>query len=155
MTEKMCLPFLKKYSGEEMKQAFYNRRLTAFIQNEIYNQDKKAIEKEWKLGTLHREWDNLLQKKRIRVLAPRDHLKTFYFSVCYSILKASQNGDIEIYIFSKTGKQAVKILKQIKKIVQNTPKLKWLSEGVLVDFWTKSEVCFSNGTTIYAQGYGS
>ena len=107
------------------------------------------------MGTLHREWDDFLKEPRIRVLAPRDHLKTFYWSICYPILRAMVQGDIEIYIFSHTEKQAKKILAQIKKIVKNTPSLKWLSEGSDVDFWTKTEICFSNGTIIYAQGYGT
>jgi len=137
----------------QLREVLYRRYLTRFIEDQIYPYDDEAVRNDWKLGSLHREWDNLLQKKKIRILAPRDHLKSFYFSIAYALMRVRFIPDDEIYIFSKTDRQAVKILDKIKRIVKKNPELDFLSKGAGVDFWNKTELRFSNGATIYAQGY--
>jgi predicted phage terminase large subunit-like protein len=134
---------------------FYRWKLSAFIQEQLYAYDNEAIKNEWRLGALHREWDKYLNKLRVRILAPRDHLKTFYFSISYPICRVRFNPNDEIYIFSKTDRQAVKILDSIKRVIRRTPFLLDLAEGGGVDFWNKTELRCSNGATIYAQGFFS
>ena len=137
-----------------MREVAYQSSLPFFIEEEIYGYDVAAKAELWKLGKLHHEWNELLQEKRICIKAPRDHLKTFFFSESYPIRRLKYNRDDEIQIFSKTDKLAVRILDKIKKRIQKSPNLKYLS-GHGADFWSKTEIRCSNGATIYAQGFGS
>jgi len=132
----------------------YHDDLCFFIKEEIYKHDLDATKNKWKLGKLHQEWNNFLNEKRICVKAPRDHLKTFFFSESYPIKRLKYNHDDEIQIFSKTDKLAVRILDKIKKRIQRNPNLRYLA-GHGADFWSKTEIRCSNGATIYAQGFGS
>lgn len=140
---------------DEVKRRVYKDDLIFFIKNEIYQYDHEAKEKDFKLGTLHEEWNDLIwNSARLRVLAPRDHLKTTFFSLAYSALRCKLNPDDLIYIFSKTDQQAVKILDTIKKIIKKSSFLKGLA-GAGAEFWNKTEIRCSNGSTVYAQGYFS
>lgn len=139
----------------EVKGKVYRDDLIFFIKNEIYQYEKEAIEKGFKLGSLHEEWNDLIwSSQRLRILAPRDHLKTTFFSIAYLALRLRLHSDDLIYIFSKTDQQAVKILDQVKKIIKRSPFLKQLS-GAGAEFWNKTEIRCSNGATVYAQGYFS
>jgi len=144
---------LAKIPKSELDEARYRFNLSDFIAEQIYPYEPDG--KDWKLGDLHKEWDLLLSKTRLRILAPRDHLKTFYFSICYPLLRLHYVPDDEIYIFSKTDKQAVKILDRIKKTIYRSPFLEDLGKGKGVDFWNKTELRCGNGSTIYAQGFWS
>ncbi len=137
-----------------MREVAYQSSLPFFIEEEIYGYDAVAKAELWKLGKLHHEWNELLQEKRICIKAPRDHLKTFFFSESYPIRRLKYNRDDEIQIFSKTDKLAVRILDKIKRRIQKSPNLKYLA-GHGADFWSKTEIRCSNGATIYAQGFGS
>lgn len=143
-----------KSSEEEMREATYKYSLPFFIEEEIYGYDATAKVEGWKLGQLHHEWNEFLHEKRICIKAPRDHLKTFFFSESYPIKRLRYNYDDEIQIFSKTDKLAVRILDKIKKRIKRNPNLNYLS-GRGADFWSKTEIRCSNGATVYAQGFGS
>jgi len=129
--------------------------LKAFIEEVLYPADHQALEHGWRLGKLHDEWNDLVAFPRLRILAPRDHLKTYFFSTAYPLQRIRFKPMDEIYIFSKTDKQAVKLLDNIKRTVRQTPYLRPLSKGAGVDFWNKTEMRCSNGATIYAQGFWS
>lgn len=145
---------LLRCSENEIREVAYQSNLPFFIEEEIYKYDIDAKLEKWKLGKLHQEWNDFLNEKRICIKAPRDHLKTFFFSECYPIKRLRYNRDDEIQIFSKTDKLAVRILDKIKKRIQKSPNLKYLS-GKGADFWSKTEIRCSNGATIYAQGFSS
>ncbi len=133
----------------------YRDDLVFFIQEELYAYDPEAKEKKFHLGKLHDEWNDLIWKSpRLRILAPRDHLKTTFFSIAYSALRCRLNEDELIYIFSKTDQQAVRILDSVKKIIRRSPYLQELT-GAGAEFWNKTEIRCANGATVYAQGYFS
>jgi predicted phage terminase large subunit-like protein len=133
----------------ELKEIIYKFDLNYFIEQIIYSEEEK--QKGWRLGKLHQEWQGLLKHKRLRILAPRGHLKTSFFSIGYLIQRLKFNPDDEIYIFSKTDTQAVKILDKIKQLINKRDFLKDLTrEGS--EFWNKTQIRCSNGATVYAQG---
>jgi predicted phage terminase large subunit-like protein len=132
----------------------YQDDLCFFIKEEIYNHDPEATKAKWKLGKLHREWNDFLKNSRICIKAPRDHLKTFFFSESYPVRRMKYNPDDEIQIFSKTDKLAIRILDKIKKRILKNPNLEYLG-GRGADFWSKTEIRCSNGATIHAQGFWS
>jgi len=147
---------LTSQTASDIQEAIYKYKLTSFIENEIYPFYPQALSNQWRLGALHREWDKLVvDHDRIRILAPRDHLKTFYFSVAYLLYRLKHIEGDEIYLFSKTDKQAIKILDMIKRAIRSNPYLQTLAKGKDVDFWTKKELRTSIGSTIYAQGYNT
>lgn len=141
-------------SEKKFREAVYYVSLPFFIEEEIYKYDSDASFQDWKLGNLHQEWNDFLEEKRICIKAPRDHLKTFFFSECYPIKRLKCNSEDEIQIFSKTDKLAVRILDRIKRRIYKNPNLRYLS-GRGSDFWSKTEIRCSNGATIYAQGFSS
>lgn len=139
----------------QIKNKVYYDDLIFFIENEIYQYDQEAIDNNFKTGKLHEEWNSLVwNSPRVRILAPRDHLKTTFFSIAYVALRLKLNPDDLVYIFSKTDAQAIKILDQVKKIIRKSPFLSELA-GAGAEFWNKTEVRCSNGATAYAQGYFS
>ena len=142
------------FSIEEIKEAVYDKNLPSFIRKEIYKYDSEAKREKWKLGKLHQEWNDFLKEKRICIKAPRDHLKTFFFSESYPIRRLKYLPDDEIQIFSKTDRLAVRILDKIKKRIIKNPDLEYLG-GKGADFWSKTEIRCSNGATVYAQGFWS
>lgn len=140
---------------DQVKEKIYRDDLVFFIRNEVYQYDHEAKEKKFKLGRLHEKWNDLIwDSQRLRVLAPRDHLKTTFFSIAYPALRCRLYPDDLIYIFSKTDQQAVKILDLMKKIIKKSPFLKELA-GAGAEFWNKTEIRCANGATVYAQGYSS
>lgn len=140
---------------DEVKEKVYRDDLIFFIRNEMYLYDTEAKEKDFRLGRLHDEWNDLIwDSPRLRILAPRDHLKTTFFSIAYPVLRCKLYPDDLIYIFSKTDPQAVKMLDSIKKLIKKSPFLQGLA-GAGAEFWNKTEIRCANGATIYAQGYFS
>ncbi len=145
---------LLRLSKREGERIVYEFDLLFFIKNEVYRYDLEAKRGNWRLGKLHQEWNDFLEFKRICIKAPRDHLKTFFFSECYPLRRVAYNPEDEIQIFSKTDRLAVRILDRIKKRVLKNPDLRYLG-GRGADFWSKTEIRCSNGATIYAQGFWS
>ena len=149
------MTILSKSSKRKGIEAVEYFELPFFIEEEIYKYDTEAIANHWKLGKLHREWADIInQHQNIIIKAPRDHLKTFFFSESYPLKRLVFNPEDEIQIFSKTDKLAVRILDRIKKRILKNPNLKYLG-GKGADFWSKTEIRCSNGATIYAQGFWS
>lgn len=106
----------------------------------------------------HEEWDKLVtNEKRVCVLAPRDHGKTFFFDFAYPIWKAAHQPDGKGYIFSATKDQAIRILGDIAEEIESNPKLQWLVPKVRSGkrSWSRSAITLSNGHKIYARGYGT
>lgn len=128
--------------------------LPFFIKEELYPAREES--KNWRLGKFHKkEWARFIgEYQKIRILAPRDHIKTFFFSVAYILQRLKYKPNDEIYIFSKTDKQAVKILDEIKNYIRIVPSLQFLM-GEGSEFWNKTQIRCANGATVYAQGFWS
>lgn len=105
----------------------------------------------------HDEWDDLvLEHRRLCVLAPRDHGKSFYFDFAYPIWQAWRNPNKAGFIFSATKEQAVRILGDIKAEFESNPRLSYLvpSPGSKRR-WSSTLIELNNGHKIYARGYGT
>lgn len=123
------------------------------IEQEIYKHDDKAKLKGWRLGKLHDEWNDLLNRYQLIVItAPRDHLKTFFFSEMEALRHAMDNANAYVRIFSKSDKLAIRILDAIKKHAE-APYFAHLLKGA--DRNSKTEIIFSNGSKIEASGFWS
>lgn len=103
----------------------------------------------------HEEWDELVTKhRRLCILAPRDHGKTFFFNFAYPLWKAWTIPNGSGYIFSATADQAEIILDAIKNEIENNPRLQWLKPRKK-SLWSKRAIRLTNGHRIYARGFGT
>lgn len=101
----------------------------------------------------HEIWDDLIANhRRICVLAPRDHGKTFYFDFAYPIWQAWRKPGGCGFIFSATAPQAERILEDIKTEIESNPKLDWLVPKKK-SRWGVKYIRLSNGHKIYARGF--
>lgn len=112
------------------------------------------------LGAHHLEWSELLRKhKRICVLAPRDHGKSFFFDFAYPIWSAVKQPHGSGFIFSATQDQAARILGDIKQELETNPRLQYLvpdtSMGGKGKKWSSTAIHLNNGHRIYARGFGT
>lgn len=142
-----------KLTKKQKNEAIYKYDLCYLIKNEIYKNHKQAVLNNWKLGELHKEWNSFLQKGYNLVIeAPRDHLKSFFFSECYPLECCHQDGDESVIILSASDGLAIKRLDNIKKWAKS-PRYKYLLDGA--DIKSRKEVRFSNGSTIEVAGFNS
>lgn len=103
----------------------------------------------------HEEWDELLHgHRRICVMAPRDHSKSFTFTFAFPLWQCAFNPGSRGFIFSATQDQAVRILRDIKDELEDNPKLAWLVPAEK-EQWNATSIKLSNGARIYARGYGT
>lgn len=103
------------------------------------------------MGALHSEWNDLLNEyDGIILKAPRDHLKTFFFSEMFSLRQALQHAGTKINIYSKSDKLAGKILRRIKTWAE-MPYYQSILKGANID--NKMEIVFGNKSEISAGGY--
>ena len=61
--------------------------------------------------------------KRVVLLAPRDHGKSFTVTYAYVLWKLAYNKNLRILIISRTSAQAIKFLNQIREALQRYPLL--------------------------------
>jgi hypothetical protein len=133
----------------------------AFFAREILNGPPEApYNGHFMLGPHLLEWSELVRKsKRLAVLAPRDHGKTYFFDFAYPIWKAIKLPNGSGFIFSATQDQAVRILGDIKQELETNPKLQYLvpdtSMGGKGKKWSSTAVQLNNGHRIYARGFGT
>ena len=126
-----------------------------FIKTEIYPSNFEPGCDKYKLGTIHKEWSDLvLLHKLLLVLAPRDHLKSFMFTEAHTIQKLKYMPGIRIYIISKTDEQAKERINNIKKIIESSESLRWLKPA-MTDDWSKQSIKCTNGATVKAAGFWS
>jgi hypothetical protein len=103
----------------------------------------------------HEEWDDMLhESRRICVMAPRDHGKTFFFDFAYPIWQAVLNPGKSGFIFSSTQDQAKRILSDIIEEIETNPQLEFLIPK-RKDKWSANMIRLSNGHRIYARGFGT
>lgn len=107
------------------------------------------------VGDHHQEWDQLVtEHKRLNILAPRDHGKTWYFDFALPIWHAFTRPGSVIFIFSATMDQAVRILDDIKAEIESNPKLRHLVPEKKKR-WSSKLIQLSNGSMLYARGFGT
>lgn len=105
------------------------------------------------VGPHHLEWERLSRDhKKLAILAPRDHGKTFFFSYVLPIWRSIYWPGREGYIFSSTQPLANEILDDIRIEIEENPKLTWLIPPKKRK-WSASCLRFTNGSTIYAAGW--
>lgn len=112
-----------------------------------------ARDRNYRMGKLHDEWNDLLMSHQLlNIVAPRDHLKTFFFSEAYPLQAAKFNAGIRIQIFRKSDGLGVETLDKIKKWAE-APYFADLLSGA--DLYNKTQLRFGNGTEIYTSGFWS
>ncbi len=105
------------------------------------------------VGPHHIEWERLSRNhKKLAILAPRDHGKTYMFSYVLPIWRSIYWPGREGYIFSSSQTRANEILDDIKVEIETNPKLTWLIPPKRQK-WSASCLRFTNGSTIYAAGW--
>lgn len=125
--------------------------LPTLIQKEIYDKIPKA--KDWKLGKLHEEWnDILLENDIINIKAPRSHLKTFFFFEAYALMLCKFNPNIYIKYITSNDTLAKEKLSHIRQYAE-LPYFKELLEGADTD--SKTQLVFSKKQKIDVSGFGS
>ena len=105
----------------------------------------------------HDAWDDLIRlHRRLCVLAPRDHGKTYFYDFAYPIWKAWANPHKSTFIFSATKDQAVRILADIKLEFETNARLEYLVPPPgSRRRWSSTLIELNNGHKIYARGYGT
>lgn len=107
------------------------------------------------LGSHHMEWDELaFKKKRLNILAARDHGKSFFWTFAYPIWRARYWKGSLIYIFSATQQLAESFLKMIKDEILENPELADMIPTTGDRFWSAKEIKTRHGSVIRARGYG-
>lgn len=151
--EKTSLNSPESFSLEELKEATYHFSLPALIEGEFYKFNEKAQRQNWKLGKLHDDWNEIWEKYQcIRIVAPRDHLKSFFWSEALALRFAKEHPDCQIQIYRKTDKLGIQTLDRIKKW-SKIPYLRNLRDKSVLD--NKTQLRFGNGSEIFVGGYGS
>lgn len=144
---------LTAYKPSEYKRSAYKFSLPLLINDEIYPNLPKAKMGAWKLGTLHSEWNDILNRYNgIMIKAPRDHLKTFFFFEANALRLCDEYPDIEIQYYTSTDPLAIKKLNNVKRLAK-VPRFRHLLAGA--DINNKTELQFGNGSKIYVQGFNS
>lgn len=141
------------YTEEETKATLYRYRLPTLIEREIYPFMQRARDRAWRLGRVHWEWNQLLNDyDLIEILAPRDHLKTFFCVESYALAQAVLVPETTIKIFSKSDRGAIKSLDNIKRYGKY-PYFKSQFEKASLD--NRTELQLPNGSKIEAAGFFS
>lgn len=114
-------------------------------------------------GDHHFEWDELVsgkeavgdQGRRVCLLAPRDHGKSFFFNKAYPIWKGAFGRPGEIgYIFSANQERAIEMLEAIVEEITTNPKLQHLAPRNWERVWSKRRIKLTTGVEIRARGFG-
>lgn len=103
----------------------------------------------------HEAWSRLTNESdRLCILAPRDHGKSYFFTLAYPIWMAEKHPGRYGMIFSGSQPQAERILNDIAAEVETNPRLKHLLPSKKTA-WSSTKIRFANGHVIYARGYGT
>lgn len=125
--------------------------LPYMVQYMVYPNFEKAVRDNWRLGTLHAEWASLLSLKRICILGPRDHLKSFFCAICYPLQVMWRESNITIRLVSSTDKLAVEKLDWIKKIIEMVPEFRYMKDTAAQ--WDRHQITLANGSSMLVHGY--
>ena len=109
--------------------------------------------KELKLTEFHKEWIEAIQTHdRVAILAPTGFGKTNLLGVCYPIWRALFNNNERFLIVSNAQHQSVKILSEIKEIIENNEILLALKPED-PDKWSQTEIQTTNSCRFFCKPY--
>lgn len=100
------------------------------------------------VGDYHREIFNLLKNERCAMMSPRGHAKTEICSVCYTLWRGMNKGDLEIVIVSSAEFQSLRVIRRIKNYVDGNEMLQEVKPKNAKTYWSKSEINLKNNTRI-------
>lgn len=120
---------------------------------------RHMLSEEFLVGDLHVEWDELIHRhKRLCILAPRDHGKSWWWALAYPLWRAfnHQSGRRGSFvIFSASENQARVILDIIRTELETNPKLSHLTPAKKTRGWSGKDLRLANGYWIRARGFGT
>lgn len=100
----------------------------------------------------HLEWETIVRtQKRFCLIAPRDHGKSHFFTIALPIWEGWRRPGCIIALFSETQPQAEEQLAKLKREVESNPRLSHLMDP---SCWSATKIRFTNGSLIYAKGFG-
>ncbi len=107
--------------------------------------------KDWKLGKLHNEWNNLLLDNDIlNIKAPRSHLKTFFFFESYALQLCKFYPGIHIKYITSNDTLAIEKLSHIRRYLE----LPYFRDLLInADVNSKTQLVLSGGQKIDASGF--
>lgn len=135
-----------------------------FIQHIVYPSNFHAGSHRWRIGDIYYEWAELLRKHQyLRVLAPRDFTKSFFFCEGYVCWCLWTHDEFHTTIISKTDQIAKDRLRWIRRIIIRTPELRYMaglskdgrrsrSSGVK---WGEMEIHTTTGSKVAVAGFNS
>lgn len=133
-----------------------NLKLTQFIQNYIYDYDQEAEAKGWRTTELQNTMSDIWDKHpRTRILAPRDHLKTFTL-LSYILKKVVQRDyPMEIDYYHLVDELAIQKFRAFQRSIEKNPILyEWLRVSE-AKYWSEDAIELFDGTTIRPLSYQS
>lgn len=124
-----------------------------FIQYIIYPSNFHANSECWRIGNIYYEWEDLLQHPLVRVLAPRDFTKSFFFCEGYIVWRLWREDRYRVTILSKTDGVAKERLYNIKTLCERIPELNYMK--TTAENWGAKELRLGNGSRVAVAGYRS
>jgi hypothetical protein len=147
----------QEYQDPEVQATILRTSLAVYASETLTGPRKAPYNGKFLIGKPHITWSKLLRStKRLCILAPRDHGKTYFFNFAYPIWMADTRPGSKGYIFSATKDQAVEKLEAIAHEIENNPELAHLDASEIPGHtWSKTKLELKNGSVIYARGFGT
>jgi hypothetical protein len=102
----------------------------------------------------YQEWYELIEKHdRILFQAPRGHGKSVFLSGSYPLWRVFK-AKTEVLLVSYSEDQVVRLIREIKNIVETNPYLEHL-RPTAKEIWGVNQLGFSNGSLISGLGFGT
>lgn len=103
-----------------------------------------------------REWEALLaEKRRILIVASRDHGKSTFLSKLYPVCQALRYPGIEILLISYSENQVKRLVVGIEDLFEHTEGIKTQVPGVREEDWSKTALKLKNGARIDSLTFGT
>lgn len=153
------LPELEKQQGsvyEKIRSEARKASLAFFASDLLSGPEHAPYYGRFFVSDHHEEWSDLIAlHKRLCILAPRDHGKSYMLTLAYPLWKAWKEPGSTGFIFSKTQDQAERILQLIREEIENNPRLAFLRPDGRKARFSARLLRLPNGSKIYARGFGT
>ena len=144
-----------KLNKKTLMDQMMQRSIALWSQQILRGPNKEPFNGRFLINDHHIEWSEILAKNRMStILSPRFSGKTHFFNMAYPLHRVFYNPGIEIMILSASDKQVVKIMRTIRKEVEDNPKLSHLVP-TRKDNWAKMSLQFANGAFISGHSFWS
>ena len=136
---------------QKIAEAEENKALLAAVDGDVFWDEVVEVKK---LGLQHVYG---IQVQRLQNYLANDIVQhnTYFFDFAYPIWQAWREPGSIGFIFSATKEQAIRILEDIKAEVETNPELQYLFPTGPNKKWSSTYIKFSNGSRIYARGFGT